>query len=73
MITCPRRIVTQVNTHDHTVYVGATGKDEMCNFYLMYWVQGGKPITPNVCMTQVSGERGSATKVQTTVHLPGPN
>ncbi len=45
---------TMVNNHDHTVYVGATGKDEMCNFYLMYWVNGGKPITPNVCMTQVN-------------------
>ncbi len=43
---------TMVNPHDRTVYVGATGKDEMCNFYLMYWVDGGKPISPNTCMTQ---------------------
>lgn len=28
------------NTRDHTVYIGATGNDEMCNFYLMYWTEG---------------------------------
>lgn len=28
------------NTRDHTVFIGATGNDEMCNFYMMYWTEG---------------------------------
>lgn len=28
------------NTRDHTVYIGATGNDEMCNFYIMFWIEG---------------------------------
>ena len=31
---------TMYNHRDHKVSVGATGKDEMCNFYLMYYVEG---------------------------------
>lgn len=30
------------NTRGHTVYIGATGNDEMCNFYMMYWTEGEK-------------------------------
>ena len=25
---------------DSAVYVGSTNEDEMCNFYMMYWVEG---------------------------------
>lgn len=28
------------NTRGKTVYIGATGNDEMCNFYMMYWTEG---------------------------------
>lgn len=33
---------TMYNFRDHNVRVGATGKDEMCNFYLMYYVDGDR-------------------------------
>ncbi|XP_059085874.1 peptidylglycine alpha-hydroxylating monooxygenase-like [Tigriopus californicus] len=42
---------TMVNSRDETVYIGSTNNDEMCNFYLMYWVDGGEPISPNTCFT----------------------
>eukprot|EP00095_Tigriopus_kingsejongensis_P010649 maker-scaffold627_size122700-snap-gene-0.29 protein:Tk10649 transcript:maker-scaffold627_size122700-snap-gene-0.29-mRNA-1 annotation:"peptidylglycine alpha-hydroxylating monooxygenase" len=42
---------TMVNPHDQTVFIGSTNADEMCNFYLMYWVDGGQPISPNTCFT----------------------
>ena len=29
-----------VNHLDHDVRIGPTNNDEMCNFYLMYWVEG---------------------------------
>ena len=29
---------------DHDVHIGPTNNDEMCNFYLMYWVAGQKPM-----------------------------
>ena len=32
--------------------VGPTGEDEMCNFYLMYWVEGRDTIQPNTCFTR---------------------
>merc|ERR1712020_673962 len=31
---------TMVNYKDSAVYVGSTNEDEMCNFYMMYWVEG---------------------------------
>ena len=31
---------TMVNDGDNEVLVGQTRKDEMCNFYIMYWVDG---------------------------------
>ncbi|XP_070542827.1 probable peptidylglycine alpha-hydroxylating monooxygenase 1 [Ptychodera flava] len=34
---------TMVNNLDHTVYVGATMADEMCNFYMMYYTNGKIP------------------------------
>ena len=38
------------NIRNHTVYIGATGKDEMCNFYLMYWTEGDKLLQSQDCM-----------------------
>jgi len=31
---------TMFNRHNHDVHMGGTGNDEMCNFYMMYWVDG---------------------------------
>lgn len=39
------------NTKDHAVYVGTTREDEMCNFYLMYWVEGKRIMSNNLCST----------------------
>jgi len=43
---------TMVNDRDRTTYIGTTGDDEMCNFYIMYWVWGKTPVTPNTCFTR---------------------
>lgn len=42
---------TMNNTHDHEVSIGATNKDEMCNFYLMYWVQDDTPLEQKSCFS----------------------
>merc|ERR1712024_182185 len=42
---------TMVNHHDHDVYVGQTNKDEMCNFYIMYWVKGKEVVDKRVCFS----------------------
>jgi len=42
---------TMVNHHPHDVYIGQTNKDEMCNFYVMYWVLGKEPVDQRVCFT----------------------
>ncbi|XP_063548877.1 peptidylglycine alpha-hydroxylating monooxygenase [Cydia strobilella] len=39
------------NTHEHTVRIGATNKDEMCNFYLMYWVERDTPLDQKYCFS----------------------
>ncbi|KAJ8664331.1 hypothetical protein QAD02_005993 [Eretmocerus hayati] len=33
-------------------YVGSTNKDEMCNFYLMYYVENGEPLKDNYCFSE---------------------
>lgn len=38
------------NTRDHTVYIGATGNDEMCNFYMMYWTEGSELLQEQDCI-----------------------
>lgn len=40
---------TMYNFRDNTVYIGATGNDEMCNFYIMYWVNGDRLVESNTC------------------------
>ena len=42
---------TMRNTRDHIVSIGSTGDDEMCNFYIMYYVKGDRILDQNVCMT----------------------
>ncbi|CAH0405643.1 unnamed protein product [Chilo suppressalis] len=42
---------TMNNTHSYPVSIGATNKDEMCNFYLMYWVEGGSPLQQKYCFS----------------------
>ena len=44
---------TMVNHLDHSVQIGPTNNDEMCNFYLMYWIKGQKPMDlgQNNCFT----------------------
>merc|ERR1712080_218484 len=43
---------TMVNHRDRTTYIGMTGKDEMCNFYMMYWVKGRETVEPNTCFSR---------------------
>lgn len=38
------------NTRGKTVYIGATGNDEMCNFYMMYWTEGNKLLKEQDCI-----------------------
>jgi len=42
---------TMVNTHQRSVFIGMTNDDEMCNFYLMYWVEGEETVEPNTCFS----------------------
>jgi len=42
---------TMVNHHDHDVGIGPTNRDEMCNFYIMYWVKGKDVVDKRVCFS----------------------
>merc|ERR1711881_515568 len=42
---------TMVNNLDRVVWIGATNNDEMCNFYIMYWVYGKQQVHPNICFS----------------------
>ncbi|KAG6446687.1 peptidylglycine alpha-hydroxylating monooxygenase [Manduca sexta] len=42
---------TMNNTRSHTVSIGSTNNDEMCNFYLMYWVENDTPLEQKYCFT----------------------
>ena len=42
---------TMYNHRDHVVRVGSTGNDEMCNFYLMYYVDGDRILEQKNCFT----------------------
>ena len=37
------------NDKDHAVWVGSTREDEMCNFYLMYWMYGKNNLRKKQC------------------------
>lgn len=36
---------------DRVTRVGATSKNEMCNFYMMYWVEDSAPLDKQYCFT----------------------
>lgn len=38
------------NNRGKTVYIGATGNDEMCNFYMMYWTEGQELLKEQECV-----------------------
>lgn len=42
---------TMKNFVDRTVHIGSTGDDEMCNFYIMYYVKGDKILSNNNCFS----------------------
>lgn len=42
---------TMKNFRDHNVHIGATGEDEMCNFYIMYYVKGDNLLANNMCFS----------------------
>ena len=42
---------TMENYQNHVVDIGPTGDDEMCNFYLMYYVQGDKILSKKFCFS----------------------
>ncbi|KAK9758882.1 Copper type II ascorbate-dependent monooxygenase, C-terminal domain [Popillia japonica] len=43
---------TMESDRDRDTYVGPTNKDEMCNFYLMYYVENDSPLKNKLCVTQ---------------------
>ncbi|XP_003488599.1 peptidylglycine alpha-hydroxylating monooxygenase [Bombus impatiens] len=42
---------TMHSTRDSWTYIGATKADEMCNFYLMYYVENDEPLSMKYCFT----------------------
>ena len=44
-------VFIQVNNRDRITWIGATNNDEMCNFYVMYWVYGKQQVHPDICFS----------------------
>lgn len=42
---------TMNNTQRHVVHIGSTGNDEMCNFYMMYYVDGDTVLEKKYCFS----------------------
>lgn len=42
---------TMVSYRDRVTWVGATAEDEMCNFYMMYWVEGRRKLDKERCVS----------------------
>ncbi|KAK8781029.1 hypothetical protein V5799_017631 [Amblyomma americanum] len=42
---------TMYNFRDRDTYVGSTGNDEMCNFYMMYYVEGDRILEQHDCFS----------------------
>ncbi|KAG0418401.1 hypothetical protein HPB47_004866 [Ixodes persulcatus] len=42
---------TMQNFRDRDTYVGPTGNDEMCNFYIMYYVDGDRILNDKQCFS----------------------
>jgi len=40
---------TMVSYRDRITWIGSTDQDEMCNFYVMYWVEGDKKLRNERC------------------------
>jgi peptidylglycine monooxygenase len=42
---------TMRNEEDRDIAIGARSSDEMCNYYLMYWVDGERTLARNTCFS----------------------
>ncbi len=42
---------TMKNFQSHTVSIGSTSNDEMCGFYMMYYVDGDRILNKKYCFT----------------------
>lgn len=42
---------TMLSTRDTRTHIGTTNDDEMCNFYLMYYVENDQPLSMKYCFT----------------------
>ncbi|KAJ2940619.1 hypothetical protein O0L34_g14725 [Tuta absoluta] len=42
---------TMNNTNGYPVKIGSTNKHEMCNFYIMYWVERDSPLQQKYCFS----------------------
>ena len=42
---------TMVSDRNRTTKIGATNEDEMCNFYIMYWMDGVESLKQKYCFT----------------------
>ncbi|VVC38980.1 Copper type II, ascorbate-dependent monooxygenase-like, C-terminal,Peptidylglycine alpha- [Cinara cedri] len=45
---------TMESRRDTITKIGQTSNDEMCNFYVMYWVEGTEPLEQQVCVSEGS-------------------
>lgn len=43
---------TMTSNRNQVTYTGATANDEMCNFYLMYYIQNGEPLEMKYCYSR---------------------
>ncbi|CAD6219995.1 GSCOCG00011539001-RA-CDS [Cotesia congregata] len=43
---------TMESFRDRDTFIGSTGEDEMCNFYLMYYVENDETVDMKYCFTQ---------------------
>ncbi|XP_036330065.1 peptidylglycine alpha-hydroxylating monooxygenase [Rhagoletis pomonella] len=43
---------TMISHRNRSTYVGSTNEDEMCNFYLMYYVENDEPLNMKYCFSQ---------------------
>lgn len=42
---------TMESTRNRPTYIGSTNEDEMCNLYVMYYVENDTPLTQKYCFT----------------------
>ena len=48
---CKCNFLSVFSYRDRITWVGATAEDEMCNFYMMYWVDGSEKLTNERCQS----------------------